>query len=315
MAKKNKKKGQRSTQKAKCKVIKIEYFVLHELEMRDGKLETKGVFDFEHWISNSKDKLSRIFVNLSDCTAMLTDVEYLENNSYIAVRFYKAREGSIPERVKEGDRPQSIQLEPDEKVAEGLCLLYDCDNKIMTIQKSRFSLSRKHLSEIFSLYPNNPGTSVSFEQIIDKSPAEYVKRSKIKEIYVRVANPELIKKDSALSLLLGNSLDFEGGSISFRINAGKSNKNKLNSNLTGEVIDEISADRGNYSIGNATVKIYDDDKGRLDIYDLLENKCRDHIVIDSNEANEIEFREIASLMLTKYKTRKDELTRILNPGE
>lgn len=85
--------------------FQMRYYVADIYEITENGENKKGPFELADWLrAHENDR--KMYINLSDCTAMITDILNLDDKkNYIGCRIYKAREGSIPNKIKEQQDP------------------------------------------------------------------------------------------------------------------------------------------------------------------------------------------------------------------
>lgn len=128
--------------------VKFRYYGIVVQEKNKNRWDGKGRLDIVTWLDrmDQKNILHRI-VDLGDVKASADKVEWFEENQVWIFRFMKLREDNIPAIVKENNEAETIPLEEDEYIGEGLYMLYDNNTGIAMIQSNRFSLGLKRLED------------------------------------------------------------------------------------------------------------------------------------------------------------------------
>lgn len=192
-----------------------------------------------------------------------------------------------------------------------LCFIYDCEYKVIAMQKNIHSISLKQLSELFSRGLDDR-EAVNIEEIFDKVPLNSILSKKLKGFKVRFGNPKLLSSSNNLLSLTRGLADFESDSVTIQISAGRK-KNKFLSNNLNDIIREIVMTKNPSAIKSAEVKVYNDLTGKTEPYDLLDNKLRDKIMYEESDKGEIDAREIFQNMLRMYNYKREKIAKILNP--
>lgn len=247
---------------------------------------------------------------------MISDIVSFKTNepyNLKAIRIYKTRDNIVPELTREGKEPTVVDLRGGENISEALFLLYDPKFKILMVQNNKFSLSLAQLAEWLSRSIHDDRQVVRIEQIFDPSSIDKIKKSKIKNFSIRVANPSIIARGSNLWNLIERPLEYESTAITIKLGVGRSRKNHLKPESINPLVDEVLGLRGTRAVDSANVTIFDEETQRIDHYNLFENKFRDRISYKMGKDGVYDFQEVAEAMADMYNKRKGSLVEVLNP--
>lgn len=297
------------------KTARFAYYALYIYEVRDDGNEHKvDVFDFEKWLD--KQDIRKYQPLSSGGKLMISDIVSFKTNepyNLKAIRIYKTRDNIVPELTREGKEPTVVDLRGGENISEALFLLYDPKFKILMVQNNKFSLSLAQLAEWLSRSIHDDRQVVRIEQIFDPSSIDKIKKSKIKNFSIRVANPSIIARGSNLWNLIERPLEYESTAITIKLGVGRSRKNHLKPESINPLVDEVLGLRGTRAVDSANVTIFDEETQRIDHYNLFENKFRDRISYKMGKDGVYDFQEVAEAMADMYNKRKGSLVEVLNP--
>ncbi len=223
------------------KTARFAYYALYIYEVRDDGNEHKvDVFDFEKWLD--KQDIRKYQPLSSGGKLMISDIVSFKTNepyNLKAIRIYKTRDNIVPELTREGKEPTVVDLREGENISEALFLLYDPKFKILMVQNNKFSLSLAQLAEWLSRSIHDDRQVVRIEQIFDPSSIDKIKKSKIKNFSIRVANPSIIARGSNLWNLIERPLEYESTAITIKLGVGRSRKNHLKPESINPLVDEV----------------------------------------------------------------------------
>ena len=290
--------------------IRYQYFKIDAQIKLNGAWVDAGEFDFVSWVEYvSNNNLEQSMIKLKDTKARIEKIKFFSNADVWVVRFMKLREENIPYLAKENTDAENIPLQEDEYIGEDMYMLYDINTHIAMIQSNRFSLGLTRLAEFFIKSQNKNDEKVRFFPIVNAIDLSSFGKDTYRTFELGFANIVGIKPHgkSALSDIFRAYNRVSGVSGTIKIGIGRARDGSLDAVEINQMISEIGEHE---EVVSAKVKIKDDDLGRIEVVDLLDEHCHDIITYDLGPRETIAFDSAALKMIGKYKKAKDKLVSL-----
>ncbi len=296
------------------KDFKFQYCFIYAF---DNVKKKRTFFDVAPFITKfiELSKSDRV-LDIYDFKAKIENIKQIQER-FIHLNFVKMIDKGLPKKVFDDDRDSlDIDIKDDEYLGTDAHILYDMNNKVLMLQRTRESLSIQNIScylnefaHILKLLNNN--------QVLDILPIYDNKvlsdNSVVKKIDVKFANIESIKPDGYNNMLqilkIFNKFNAISGCITMSV--GRTKK-ELDNHEVMDAVEIVKKLKRTYKncISGAKLSYVENDNSFT--YDLFDNVMNDIGRIEVSPRESIKFDEVENEMLRLYYKKLPHLNNVIN---
>lgn len=299
--------------------IKFRYFTITAKVLDDKrKLIKEGKINFKELQKTIEDE-NKIYekISLKNVEARIEHFELDSNEKNIwKLMMMRLRLDQIPNKAKDSEKAEVINLENDEYIGEDVSLIYDQDTGIAMIQNNRFSLSYNKIQELFNNIYGNDKFIIIIRPILNPERVDIKGKSATKlEISYAMTDDSQINGKYGISDILKKFKSIEGLSGKVSMGIGRTKKKiksrggkeeKVNRELDeDEIVNLVKDIESNEDIiSYARIHYRDDTTSEISLLDLFDNEFNDYITFAIEPRKNIGFEYITEHMVRVYNKRK-----------
>lgn len=295
------------------KDFKFQYYFINVF---DGDKKQQTLFNFAPFITKFLGlSKSNHVININDFKAKIEKIGQVQER-FIHINFVKMIDKALPKKVYADDRESlDIEFKDDEYLGTDVHILYDMNNKVLMIQKTRESLSIQNIAYYLNEFAHKLKL-LDNNQVIDILPIYDGKilsaNSIIKKIDLRFANIENVKSNEYNNMLqilsVFNKFNAISGCITMSV--GRTRKELDN----GEVMDAVKIvkqlkETYKNCVSSAKVSYVENDNSFS--YDLFDDIMNDIGRIEVSPRESIKFEDVESEMLRLYNKKLPHLNNVI----
>lgn len=236
--------------------------------------------------------------------------EFINHDRYLKLHFVKLRDTNSTKSLDNRPGVQRLELPAHEFVSKHSVVVIDKLNDKVMFQNNRNVISEKMFCEFINFFWHNAEhtTNISIAEIPD-NPAEFADM-----VRDRVMRPKSIEVTSSTYNRVQDVFDvnnpFDEAIRTLSTLGGYTVKMQITKSRGGEeyFLDENETDQfvtsvlenGNNNYSKANVVYYDDDDHQTSILDLIGNRKKAEIQVETNEDGDFNWRTVAERFIDQY---------------
>lgn len=298
---------------ASKKAFKFQYCFINVVDS-NKKIPEKFNFAafFEKFIGLPKSSRT---ISLHDYKAKIERFSQAEDR-FVHICFVKMIDKAMPKKALEDERDSlNIEFKDDEYLGFDAHMLYDMNNKVAMIQRTRESLSIQNIS----IYLNEFAHKLSIlnkNQIIEIQPITDTNtlssKSKIKKLNIRFGNIENIRTDDTNNILqilkAFNKFSAKYGEITLSVGRSKNTLDNSEVTDTIQIVKELKEKYDN-CISGAKIAYVENDISFC--YDLFDDVMNDVGYIEIVPREPINYDNVEYEMLQLYRNKLPHLNSVI----
>lgn len=302
------------------KKIRFEYYEVVCRRKEDRARGADRSFDLTLWIDKAR-KLSleaRTFDYFQE-QARLDQFWFDEDKKLWFFSFLRLRETNIPSIAKNNQEAEPMELNDDEYIAEKACAIYDKSDRILMLQRNRYSLGHSGIELYLNMLWENEDITIYLRPIAPlniQSAAQHAAEYRKFTIRFADVNKNTIgnqERNTPLRRLYDGLKQYNALNAEVTITMGYDKTQSLDSRTIKDSIDEIIENKG--IVAKAELGIKKDDDSRVEIIDLFEEKLHDFIFVNLEKRKSIANEFMADNMMVKYLESKGKIIAALRARE
>jgi hypothetical protein len=207
---------------------------------------------------------------------------------------------NLPSKVGEGRAQEDLDLEEDEYIGEDMYILYDRKTNIFMMQVNRIAMTILRIAEFINTTRIQDGRKVIFIPLTRQINEKEMKKKRVRTIEIScesVQDTEKIKS-STLKKICDVTSHIGCNTYAVRLGVGKTRHAELSPIESQKIIDDIF----NKSVIANTAKatLLDDNTGKIEYVDLIENKLMSMIEFKINGKERLQMDVVFPKMKDEY---------------
>lgn len=295
------------------KAFKFNYFFI---KVYNGETEKYEWFRFAEFVAKFLDlsNAERV-IDIYDYKAKIEGISQIQER-FIHINLVKMTDKAFPKKVFDDERASlDIEFENDEYLGTDVHMLYDMNNKVLMLQRTRESLSEKNISCYINEFAHKINI-LSDKEVLEILPIydtnNISSNSIVKKIDIRFANVENAKvaKHNNISQLLKlfNKFNAISGTITMSVSRKKQALNADEVMNAVKTVEELKSTYKDCVSGAKLSYVENDVSYSLDLFDDI---MKDIGQVEVNPRESIKFEEIESEMMRIYFKKLPHLNSVI----
>jgi len=296
--------------------IKLDYFTVCYNRTGSVPVAKDKLFDLCALIGKV-DKLTledRMFDYYQE-QARLDKFHYNSIKKYWFLNFTRLRETNIPSKAYIDKPSESITLEDDEFISEECNAIYDCNLKVLMLQRNIHSLSPSGITEYINKLWDDDSIHIYLRPIPSKSMIEKAQKAAIyRRLQVKFADIDgknfKLPKKSSLKKIFEDCEKFKGVTAEIIVTMGDNRQGSLDNETVSEVLEEAKK-KGASALSKAIVSIKETDDSKVEVIDLFQDNISDYIYVVLEKRVSLASEFVERRMREAFENRKGDLYEIV----
>ena len=296
------------------KSFKFQYCIIRRYDESNNE---KAQFEFTPFITKFLNLPKNEYViDICDYKAKIEKINQIQKR-YIHISFVKMVDKALPKKVFADERDSlDIEMKDDEYLGTDVHIIYDTDNGVLMLQKTRESLSIANISCYLNEFAHKLNL-LNESQVIEILPIYDTNtlspKSIVKKIDIRFANIEEIKYSEYNNIwqMFDTFNKFNAISGCITMSVGRT-KNKLNNDEIMSAINIVKQLKSKYHNCISGAKISYVEGDNTFSYDLFDDVMNDIGYIDVSPRESIKFEDVETEMLKLYNKKLPHINYVIS---
>lgn len=236
--------------------------------------------------------------------------ELIETDRYLKFHFVKLRDGDNTKSLDNAPGVDRLELPVHEFVSKHSVVIIDKLNDKVIFQKNRNVVSEKTFCEFMNFFWRRAGhnTTISMAEIPD-NPAEFARalhgrlaRPKAIEVTSRAFNriQDEFNENDAINESIRTLGDLGGYTVKLTLTKSHGGEEYYLDNEETNRFVQNTLENGAGNFSKANVVYYDEDEERVSVLDLIGNKKKSEVEVETNEYGDFDWTIVSARFIEQY---------------